>query len=125
MTRRATMLVTTARHGRTALVGVDLAASPLARLRGWIGRRPATGEAALWLAGVRAIHTFGLRGPVDVVFVDAHGQVLEVRSRVVPRRLVVGPCGTRATVELPPGDAARLGIAPGDRLRLAAGRPRP
>ncbi|HEX7127667.1 MAG TPA: DUF192 domain-containing protein [Thermodesulfobacteriota bacterium] len=119
------MLVHAAARGRTELVRVDLAASPLARLRGWIGRRPATGEAALWLVGVRGIHTFGLRGPIDVVFVDARGRVLGVRARVAPRRLLIGPRGTHATVELPPGDAARLGVAPGDRLRLAAGRPRP
>ncbi len=119
MTRRGPVLVLVGRR-RILPLRVVVAASLPARLRGWIGRVPATGDGALWLVGVRAVHTFGVRGPIDVVFVGAEGHVLRVRPRVEPRRVLVGPWGTRDTLELPPGDAARLGVGLGERLRLVA-----
>lgn len=49
----------------------------------------------------RAIHTFGMRFPLDVVFFDARG--VEVRrARVPPRRLAREPRAA-AVLELPAG----------------------
>ena len=49
--------------------------------------RFAVGEGLL-LPGCRSVHTFGMLVPVDVLFLDAEGQVIEVRRGVPPRRLV-------------------------------------
>lgn len=46
----------------------------------------------------RSIHTFGMRFDLLVVFLDASNVVLDKR-RVRPRRIVVGPRGTRTVVE--------------------------
>ncbi len=105
--------------GRTLVPEVEVAASFLHRLRGWVWRAPAAGDAALWLVGVRAVHTLGLRGPIDVVFLGVEGTILAVRRRVAAARMVVGPRGTRHTLELPPGTTARLGLAVGQRLVLS------
>ena len=56
--------------------------------------------------------------PLDMLFVDAQGRVVNIHERAVPGSLdtisAAGP--VRATIELNGGTAARLGIKPGDRV---------
>jgi uncharacterized membrane protein (UPF0127 family) len=47
-----------------------------------------------------SVHTFGMRFPLDVYFLDAEGQVIVVRRRVPPRR-VVWQRGAAAILEIP------------------------
>ncbi|ARP88717.1 hypothetical protein CAL13_13585 [Bordetella genomosp. 9] len=56
------------------------------RLRGllWRGRpRPGVG---LWLLPCRAVHTFGMRYPLDIVFLDRKRRVVSVVRGLAPRR---------------------------------------
>ena len=41
----------------------------------------------LWLTPCNAIHTFGMRYPIAVFFLDHHRQVIDVRPEVVPNRI--------------------------------------
>jgi len=84
---------------------VHCARDPLARLVGLAclgGVPPATG---LLLPRTRSIHTFGMRFPLDLVWLDRHRRVVRVDRDVPPWR--VRSCrGARAVVELPSaGDA--------------------
>jgi uncharacterized membrane protein (UPF0127 family) len=47
-----------------------------------------------------SVHTFGMRFPLDVYFLDAEGRVLSVRLRVPPRR-VLWQRGAAAILEIP------------------------
>jgi uncharacterized membrane protein (UPF0127 family) len=88
-----------------------------ARLRGWLGRaRPAPGE-ALWLYPCWAVHTLGMRFPIDVLFLDANGRVLQVVHRLPPWRVRLH-WAARSVVELPPGEAQFRLLRPGSRLDL-------
>jgi uncharacterized membrane protein (UPF0127 family) len=42
----------------------------------------------LLLPGCRSVHTFGMRFPLDLVFLDADQRVIEIRRDVRPRRIV-------------------------------------
>ena len=108
--------------GPVVATELEVAASCLARAVGWIGRRHFPPERALWLPGARAVHTFGMRGAIDVGFLAADGRVLGVRRRLAPWRIALGPPGTVACVECAPGTFARTGVRPGVRL---VRRPRP
>lgn len=89
-------------------------ATGASRLRGLIGRRLPTPGSALLLERCRAVHTFGMRAPIDVVFVSHEGVVRSART-LAPRRTAC--CrSARSTFELAAGEARRLGIAPGARL---------
>jgi hypothetical protein len=105
--------------GREVGLEVDLAVTFPTRLRGWLGRRAAPPGRALWLEPNDAIHTLGMRFPVDVVFVDRFDRVRRVFARVGPwqARLCIGAC---ASLELAAGDAARLGVTEGAHLGLAS-----
>lgn len=83
------------------------------RRRGLLATGPLPRGHLLLLPRARVIHTFGLRAPIEVAFVDAHMRVIAVR-RVGPGR-VAGPVrGTCHVIETEAG----TGLRAGDALQL-------
>jgi uncharacterized membrane protein (UPF0127 family) len=94
---------------------VHHAVSLRARLLGLAWLREVPPGHALLIPKCRSVHTFGMRFPLDVVFLDSHGKELRVERGVKRRRVLV--CrGAFAVIELPsqpPPRAARdAGSAP-------------
>ncbi len=56
--------------------------------------------------------------PLDMLFVDAEGHIVNIHERAVPGSLatIAAAAPVRAVIELNGGTAARLGIRPGDRV---------
>ena len=56
--------------------------------------------------------------PLDMLFVDAQGRIVNIHERAVPGSLatISAAAPVRAVIELNGGTAARLGIRPGDRV---------
>ena len=48
----------------------------------------------------RSVHTFGMRFPLDLLFLDGDGRVIDLR-RAVPPCLVIRCPGAMAVLELP------------------------
>jgi uncharacterized membrane protein (UPF0127 family) len=64
-----------------------------------------------------SVHTAFMRFPIDVVFVDGAGRVLDIAHSVRPWRAVA--CrGAKAVVELAAGECSRRDLEPGDELVL-------
>ena len=105
-------------NGRTGVVvahDVEAALSSRARRRGLLGRDAMHDGQALILAPCGAIHTCGMRFPIDVLFVARDGCVLKIVERLAAWR-IAGSLRAIATVELPAGHVERVGLAAGDRL---------
>jgi hypothetical protein len=83
-------------------MGVDavVAAGPRLRLLGLTLLPLERAPAALLIPRCASVHTFGMRFPIDVVFLDVSGEELVRRSRVPPRRLVRRR-GAAAVLEVP------------------------
>jgi uncharacterized protein len=92
-----------------------VAGSFFTRLRGLLGRRGLRAGEGLLLRPEWSVHTFFMRFPIDIVFLDEHLTVLRVVSRLRPFR-AAGQRGAVATLELAAGEAERLKIAPGEVL---------
>lgn len=71
-----------------------------ARLRGFAYRDRGDAGPGLLLPRCSSVHTFGMRFELDVYFLDREGQVLSVRRRVSPRRLL-WQRGARKVLEIP------------------------
>lgn len=84
-----------------------------ARLRGWMGKTPAPGDALL-IKPCSAVHTMFMKVPIDVVFVDGGNRVLRIVSGLPPWRLSPRVRGAGAVLELTAGRARELGLKPGD-----------
>ena len=70
---------------------------------------------ALWLEPCGSIHTWGMRYPIDVLFLSRDLRVLAVWRHVRPWRIAWAPRGTHVAVELLSGGAAC--VERGDILR--------
>lgn len=107
--------------GRCTAVTAVRATTFLERAVGLLGVRARTGMPALEIRPCAAVHTFGMRRPIDVAFVDSRGRVLRVFASLRPWR-VAWARGASAAWELPAGAAAALAIVPGSHLQASAGR---
>jgi uncharacterized protein len=67
-------------------VEIVVARSPLARLLGLALRRRPPGHALL-LPRCRSVHTFGMRFPLDLIWLDRAGRVVRVDEAVPPWRV--------------------------------------
>jgi uncharacterized protein len=65
-----------------------------------------------------SIHTFFMRFPLDVLYMDRENQVIRADEKMKPWRFGPVFIGSRWVVELPPGTIAATGTEPGDRLEL-------
>jgi uncharacterized membrane protein (UPF0127 family) len=92
-----------------------LAETPLRRLRGLLGQAELARGEGLLLRPASSIHTFFMRFPIDVVFLDRQLAVKKVAHRVRPWRMSFG-LGSHAVLELAAGECERRGIVVGDRL---------
>jgi uncharacterized protein len=77
-------------------------------------------DRALVIEPCSSIHTFFMRFPIDVVFIDRDSRVLKVAECVKPWRVLLGGKGAHAAVELAGGVLAGAAIKVGDQLDLAA-----
>lgn len=99
------------------VVGVIHARTPWARLIGLLGRRHLPSGCGLLLSACMAVHTLGMRRPIDVVFLDVFGQVLSVERHVTAGRVLWCPRSS-AVIEFAAGDAWRLGLHQGSRVLM-------
>jgi uncharacterized protein len=104
--------------GTTLSSRVETAFESATRRRGLLGR-VRLDDTALVIAPCNAVHTFFMRFPIDVLFVDRQGAVVKVCHDVRPWRIAAAWRGF-ATIEVAAGAAERAGIRAGHRLSLKA-----
>jgi len=109
--------VTLVRTGATVATA-DVADTPASRRRGLLGRTGLAPGAGLLIRPCSSIHTWFMRFPIDVVFLDRAGCVLKVVESLAPWGLASGGLRARDTLELPAGAAGAAGLRPGDALTI-------
>jgi uncharacterized membrane protein (UPF0127 family) len=72
----------------------------------------------LWLVPCESIHTFFMRFPIDVIYLDRHHRVKKVRSAVLPWRF--SACfSAHSVIELPAGTVLDRQTRAGDQLEFS------
>ena len=105
--------------GEVVVERCSVADKPWSRMRGLLGRDGLGSGEGLLLRPCGSVHTFFMRFPIDVVFLDRELGVVAVSPEVPPWRTARAK-GAKVTLELAAGEAARRGIAPGLQLRLGS-----
>jgi hypothetical protein len=80
------------------------------RLRGLAFRDRADAGPGLLIPRCASVHTFGMRFPLDLYFLDGRGRVISVRCRVPPRRLAWQQ-GARYVLEIPSAEGGESAAA--------------
>ena len=104
--------------GRVLARRIVRAAGPLQRTIGLLPRRRLDADEGMWFDRCNAVHTLGMRVPIDVVFLDERGVVVRVDACVRPWRYAIAAHAASTVLELAAGSCARLGIVAGMNLQL-------
>lgn len=97
------------------LPGLKVADNFIARLKGWMLKVPGPGDALL-IRPCSSVHTFFMRVPIDVVFLDRDGKVVHIIENLKPWRLSPWVRGSCMVLEMPAGAVQRSGIKLGNLL---------
>lgn len=97
------------------LCSLEVANGRRALRRGLLGRSGL--EGALLLPDVRAVHTLGMRFPIDVAYLSEGHVILRTRH-MAPMRLGVPVLRARAVLEAEAGAFTRWRLHVGDRLEV-------
>lgn len=92
-----------------------VAGRPLRRMRGLLGRRSLPAGEGILLKPARSVHTFFMRFPIDVVFVDRQLAVLSIAAALPPWR-TAAQRSAYSVLELAAGECERRRVAVGDVL---------
>lgn len=93
-----------------------VAETPGSRRRGLLSTDSLPDGEGLLIVACRQVHTFGMRYPIDVIFVDESWTVKRIVHAMKPGRLTTLVMSSRAVLELPAGKAAQTGTTMGDLL---------
>lgn len=97
------------------LASAEIAESRSDRRRGLLGRTDFGG--AMVIRPCRAVHTLGMKFPIDVAFIDADGVVMKTLQ--MPRhRLGLPVPKARLVIEAQAGAFARWGLHVGDVIEV-------
>jgi uncharacterized protein len=102
--------------------GVEVADHGAKRRKGLLGRNGLSPGEGLWIIPCEAVHTFGMKFPIDLVYLDREMRVKKVRSEVPPWRLS-GCLSAHSVLELAAGTVRRTHTKPGDRLEFSLSAP--
>lgn len=94
----------------------EVAETPASRRRGLLGMDRLPEGGGLLIVPCRQVHTFGMRFPIDVVFIDEALKAVRLVERLRPGRLSPFVLRSRAVLELPAGTLERTGTRVGDHL---------
>lgn len=100
------------------LASAEIAKSLVARSKGLLGKKQYAG--ALVLRRTRAVHSIGMRFPIDVAFLDKKLRVVDV-THLPPGRITLPRVKARSVLEAESGAFERWGLRVGDELELRSG----
>ena len=104
-------------HTRNTILGdaVELADTSETRRVGLLKHERLEPGSGLWIVPCESVHTFFMKFPIDLVYLDKQRKVRKVRHAVPAWRL--SACLTAHSIlELPAGTAEKSGTLPGDEL---------
>jgi uncharacterized membrane protein (UPF0127 family) len=95
----------------------------LERGKGLIGRKSLEPGAGLLIGAgplipLMWIHTFFMRFPLDLIFLNRAGRIVRIVPNVKPWRLTAPVFGARSVLELEPGATQRTSTRVGDEVRF-------
>jgi len=113
-----TVRVLNATKGTVLGDSVAVADTSLRRMAGLLGRTGLEPGTGMLITPSQAVHTVGMRFPIDIVFVDRNGRVVHTQSALPPNRVTGLHWRARCVLELPSGAIAQTGTVVGDELLI-------
>ena len=104
-------------NGATVVARLHVARGARERTRGLLGRDALPDGEGMWFPACRLIHTFGMKFPIDLVYLNRRLEICKIVAGMQPGRL--SAClGAESVIELTSGAAKKLGLSRGIRLKI-------
>ncbi len=103
---------------RIVATRVDRLSTFFQRAVGLLTRSALRPDEGAWIAPCNAIHTLGMRVPIDVIFLDRRGRVVRMDPAVPPNRVALTCRQATAVIELGDGALRESDVLLGDYLEL-------
>lgn len=97
---------------------VAVAETSLRRMIGLLGKSSLDAGTGLLINPSQAVHTFGMRFPIDVVFVDKKHRVVSVQASLRPYRVSGLHWRARYVLELPQNAIRQTRTSKGDEISI-------
>lgn len=97
---------------------LEVAGSGPKRSKGLLGRKGLGEGEGLWIIPCEAVHTFFMRFPIDLIYLDRKHRVKKVRNSV-PAWRVSGCLSAHSVLELPAGTVLVTKTEPGDQVEFS------
>ncbi len=103
---------------RTLIPRLELADSMWRRMKGLLGRTHLPVDQALWIPQCRSVHTFFMKFPIDLIFLDRDLVVRKTFKHVNPGRLIWPVWSASSVIELQAGFLDKNPIRVGEKLHV-------
>ena len=113
-----TMRLYSKKTTKTLVPKLEVATSLWERTKGLLGRSELPADSGLWIHRCNSIHTFFMKFPIDLVFVDRKMVVKKTMHKVKPNRFVFPVLWATSVIELSPGFLENNPIAVGEQLHV-------
>ena len=106
-------------RGTVLATRLEVADSAPKRTKGLLGRDSLGSGEGLWIIPCESVHTFFMRFPIDLVYLDRKNKIKKARSAVGPWRM--SAClSAHSVLELPAGTIRNTQTKPGDVLEFSS-----
>ena len=97
------------------------------RLAGLMAVDPAKFPAGrgLWIVPCHGVHTFGMRFPIDVAYLDDQKNVIYLAHNLKPWRVAPVSMKAASVIELPGNILRATGTTVGDQIEITLGQAKP
>lgn len=112
------MKLTHAATKKTLVEKLEVADTLWSRARGLLGRSSLAANEGLWILASGSIHTFFMKFPIDVIFLDREMVVTKTVGHVTPFRFVWRGWKASSVIELQAGFLEKNPIRVGDKLHV-------
>lgn len=99
-------------------LGVTIAETPFARMRGLLGQPRLRSGEAVWFLPSHGIHTIGLRSPVDVLYLDSNRRIVSLIDNLAPLHIPMFRRNCASVLLLPVRTVFDSGTQIGDQLLI-------
>jgi uncharacterized membrane protein (UPF0127 family) len=97
---------------------LEVADSAPKRSKGLLGRKLLAPGEGMWIVPCESIHTFAMKFPIDLVYLDRNHRIKKVKNAVPPWRL--SAClSAHSILELPAGAIRNTQTQAGDQLEFS------
>ena len=112
------MIAVNLRTGTTLATNVKVADNLFTRMKGLLGKKGLPIGEALWIKPCFSVHTFFMKFPIDIVFLNKTNQVIAAVSNLTPNRMTRLYPRSFSVLELPPGTIVASNTVIGDKIGI-------